>query len=220
MSGPHQCARVHTVDRPGAVYGRVHVEPGVERVPGDPGADLRPPLRAGLPADPDRRRAGGDLPSQARRLGSPRRHRRPPSGDPEAEERAPCRLHRGRTGLADRRQRSPPDRLRGGDPRAARRAGGTDADQHPVLPTARGDPRRGDSDHHRHGRRPAPEHSREQSPRAPRAGLQRDLRGHRGAARQGPRHPRAPRERSHPHRHRLARVRSRSVTRTRSASAS
>ena len=220
MSGSHQRPRIHPADRSGAIYGRLHVEPGVERLPGDPGANLRSALRARMPPHPDRRRPGRDLPPQARRIGSARRHCRPPPADPHAEERPPCRLRRRRAGLADGCQRPPPDRVRGGHPRAARRPGRPDADEHPLVPPPCRDPRRGDRDHRRHGSRHAPEHAGEQPSRAPGAGIRRCLHRDGRAARQGPRHPRAARQPSHSHRHRLARVRSRSATRIRSASAS
>ena len=153
LSGPHERPRIHPADRPGAVHGRLHVEPGVERVPGDPRAHLRPPLRAGLPAHPDRRGPGRHLPPEARRVRPARRHRRSPPGDPVAQERPARRLRRRRPGLAHGRQRPPAARLRGGHPRAARQARRPDAHQHPRVPPAGRGPRRGDRDDPRHGRR-------------------------------------------------------------------
>ena len=159
-----------------------------------------------MPAIAGRRIAGGDLPAQAGRLRPPGRLHRPPPGHPGGEERAPSRLHRRRTRVPHGRERPHAGRLRGGDPRAARPARRPHAHQHPRVPASRRGARRGDRHHRRHGGRPPPQHAGHQPPQPAPAGLRRGLRRNRGTARQGPRRPRASRERSHLHRYRLARV--------------
>ena len=62
-------------------------------------------------------------------------------------------LHRRRTGLAHRGERSDAARLRSHDFRKARQARRLDAHQHPVVPPARTSARRRDRLHPRHGRR-------------------------------------------------------------------
>lgn len=61
LSRPHQRHPVHPYDRKRALLRRQHAEPGVQRLPGHPRSDLRPPVRARLPRHASRRVARGHL---------------------------------------------------------------------------------------------------------------------------------------------------------------
>ena len=120
--------------------------------PGILGTDVRSAVRAGVPADPRRRQAGRDLPVEARGRRSQGRRPRSAAEGRGGQERQEGRADRRRPGVADGGQRSDAARLRRHDLREAAAAGRADAHQHPGVPAARRDPRRGDRLHRRHGR--------------------------------------------------------------------
>ncbi len=100
---------------------------------------------------PRGRKAGRDLPPQARGRRPARRHHRPAPQGAGAEERQADRPRRCRPCLAHGGERPAPARLRRHDLREERPAGRTDADQHPVVPPAGPSARRRVRLHHRHG---------------------------------------------------------------------
>ncbi len=101
-------------------------------VPAAPATGLVSP-----PAAADaRRKTCRHLPSQARRGRSARRHFEFAPAHPRAKERQARGLHRRRTVLARRRQRSDASRLSGHHLRKIRQARRSDAQQHPVVPPA------------------------------------------------------------------------------------
>ena len=208
LSRAHRRPRVHPPDRARRVLRCVHGQPGVERVPGDPGPGLRPALRARLPARPGRGEAGRDLPPEAGRGGSQGPDRPPPAHDPEAEERQARRLHRRRSRVAHGRERPAAARLRGRHPRAVGNARRADAHQHSRLPPAGDRACRGDRLHHRDGRRDPLRPARRQPEEAARHRRFRcRVRRQRRAEGQGARSARAQgRRRQHPHRHPVAGV--------------
>src|SRR5580704_18007580 len=106
VSGAYECAGIHTHDRKRAIYGRLHVEPGIQRFSGDFGPDLRSAVRACLPSGTSGWESGGDLPVETGRGGSSRRYLGPAAED-SGEEKWKARSLRGRgTGFADRGERS------------------------------------------------------------------------------------------------------------------
>ena len=168
LSGPHERPRVHPADRAGSVYRRLHAEPGVERLPRDPGPDLRPSLRAGLPARARGRQAGRHLPAEARRRRPARRHQRPPSRHPDGTNGKRVALVGAGPASLTVCNDLLPVRLRVRDLREERARRRPDAHQHPVVPPAGARARRGSRHHPRHGRRHPLQHAGGQPARAAR----------------------------------------------------
>ena len=159
LPGPHPGSRVHPNDRRRALFGCLHGQLEVERVPGNPRAHLRPSVRARVPARPRRgrepaeARAGGDLPPEARRsrLQGSRRDQETRCPSARKIKRKKDRLHRRGPGVAHRRARPRADRLRrhGVRPGPPRRR--HDLDPDPALSPADGSDRRGGGLHPRSG---------------------------------------------------------------------
>jgi hypothetical protein len=156
LSSAYRCARVHPPDRARPPYRRLSVEPRVECLPRHSRPRLRSTLRAGLQARPRRGQTGGDLPTQARRVGSAGRVGRPVAKGARGQERQAHCLRRRRPRFIDGGERSGAARLRRDDSRTVRRPGRVDAHQHPILPPAAESARRGDRHDPRYGRNAAP----------------------------------------------------------------
>jgi len=153
-------------------------------------------------------RAGGDLPTQARRCGL--QGRRSQHAAARVRRRGQREAHRARrrgTRVADgcARSRAAGLHVRGVRPRSARRRHDAHADPE-VSPARRGD-RRGGRLRARPRHRISRRRAHRQPARPARAGLRRGLRGERRTARPRPRHSRPQGSgEEHPHRHRLALV--------------
>ncbi len=136
------------LDRRRALRRRLHGQLALERLSGRARPHLRPPLRAGVPPrtrgrDGQVRSAGRDLPPEARCRRQQGRHQEPPARRRDEEERQADRAHRRRSGVADRRPRSPAARLSLRALRFGRRRGRHDAHADPEIPPARDRARRG-----------------------------------------------------------------------------
>ena len=171
MPGAHQRPRIHPAHRQRAIHRVVPPQPEVQRLPRDPGPDLRPSLRTGLPAGAAGRRARGDLPAEAGGRRSQGRHPALPAGHSRREEREAHRVHRRRGRLAHRRKRPDAAGVRSHDPREAGSARRPDVDEHPRVPASGQGPLGRDQVHHGHGGGPAPEQPRRQPGRPPGRGL-------------------------------------------------
>ncbi len=167
-----------------------------------------PACRRGRVEDGQSKRAGRDLPAEARRGRLQGRHPRPAAEAGDPEERQARRVHRRRPGVSHGRARSRAARLRSRRLRRRFARRRHDPQPDPEVPAPRGNHRRRGRLHPRPRRRVPRRRVRVLAQAAPRREVRRGVRRLRRAARARSRHP-GPQGSGgqHPHRHRLARER-------------
>ncbi len=207
LPGTYTGSGIYPADRARPLFRRLHDQLVLERVPGNPGPYVRPPLRAGVPARPGGEGAGGDLPPEksGRRLQG--RHPRSPAETRSEKERQTHRAGRRRPGLSHRRPRSRPARLPLRGVRPGSKSRRNDPHANPEIPPARFRHRRGMRLHPRPWRRIPRRQAHRQHEGAAGRKLGCDLRRLRRAARARPRHSRPQGSgQEYSYRHRLALV--------------